>query len=245
MKSTGKLSKDMDMPMISPLVCLLERTLAQRLQKLRALKTGLRLNFSKTWEILLYRRTSELAPPPVPGIQRKECLKLSGITFHEDPSNWDLHIDSFLSRAASRLYILRVCKYYGYTKDQLSVLFESLIMSLFLYGLEVWCSASQGKYLDRIDIFIRRPCRFGFTDKVILISEVIKNRDRDLLNRITSDTDHVLYDMFTRYPLPCERRFLAGMAFSINEVVDLACPSRSWFDVQLRDCERRKRLRKC
>ena len=104
MKSTGKLSKDMDMPMISPLVCLLERTLAQRLQKLRALKTGLRLNFSKTWEILLYRRTSELAPPPVPGIQRKECLKLSGITFHEDPCIWDLHIDSFLSRAASRRY---------------------------------------------------------------------------------------------------------------------------------------------
>ena len=74
------------------------------------------------------------------------------------------------------------------------------MMPLFLYGLEVRCSASQGKYLDRIDIFIRRPYRFGFTDKVILISEVIKNRGRDLLNRITSDTDHVLYHMFTRYP---------------------------------------------
>ena len=64
----------------------------------------------------------------------------------------------------------------------------------------MWCSAFQGKYLDLIDIFIRRPYRFGFTDKVILISEVIKNRGRDLLNRITSDTDHVLYHMFTRYP---------------------------------------------
>ena len=60
----------------------------------------------------------------------------------------------------------------------------------------MWCSASQGKYLDRIDIFVRRLYRFGFTDKVILISEVIKNRDRDLLNSIISDTDHVLYDMF-------------------------------------------------
>ena len=60
----------------------------------------------------------------------------------------------------------------------------------------MWCSASQGKYLDRVDIFVRRPYRFGFTDKIILISEVIKNRDRDLLNRIISDTDHVLYDMF-------------------------------------------------
>ena len=87
--------------------------------------------------MLLHSRTTNPAPSPLPGIERKEWLKLLGITLHEDPSNWDLHIDSLLSRAASRLYILRICKYYGYSKDQLSKLFDSLIMSLFLYGLEV------------------------------------------------------------------------------------------------------------
>ena len=65
------------------------------------------------------------APPQVPGIERKEWLKLLGITFREDPCNWDLRVDSLLSRAASRLYIFRICKYYGYTKDQLSKLFHS------------------------------------------------------------------------------------------------------------------------
>ena len=50
-------------------------------------------------------RTTQPAPPPVPGIEWKEWLKLSGITFHEDPCNWDLHVDSLLSRAASRLAI--------------------------------------------------------------------------------------------------------------------------------------------
>ena len=73
------------------------------------------LNLSKTWEMLLRIRNTKLSPPPLPGIERKEWLKLLGITFHEDPCNWDLHIDSLLSRAASRVYILRVCKYYGYT----------------------------------------------------------------------------------------------------------------------------------
>ena len=111
-----------------------------------AAKNRMSLNFSKTWEMLLRSRTTKPAPPPVPGIERKEWLKLLGITFHEDPCNWDLHIDSLLSRAASRLYILRICKYYGYSKDQLSKLFDSLIMSLFLYGLQVWASANQGKY---------------------------------------------------------------------------------------------------
>ena len=31
------------------------------------------------------------------------------------------------------------------------VLFDLLIMSLFLYGMEIWGAAYQGKYLDRID----------------------------------------------------------------------------------------------
>jgi len=119
-------------------------------------------------------------------------LKLS---FHEDPCNWDLHVDSLHFRAASRLYIIRVFKYYGYTKDQLSKLFDSLIMSSFLYGLEMWGSAYQGKYLDRIDTLFRRAYRFGYTNKISLISDVIKNRDSGLFNRITSATGHVLYDL--------------------------------------------------
>ena len=49
-----------------------------------------------------------------------------------------------------------------------------------MYGVEVWGSASQGKYLDRIDTFSRRTYHFGYTDKIFLISDVIKNKDRDM-----------------------------------------------------------------
>ena len=59
----------------------------------------------------------------------------------------------------------------------------------------MWRSAYQGKYLDRIDTFFRRAYRFGYTNTITLISDVIKNRDSDLFNRITSDTGHVLYDL--------------------------------------------------
>ena len=40
---------------------------------------------------------------------------------------------NLLSKASSRLYILRVCKYFGYPKQQLTKLFDLflLIMSLF------------------------------------------------------------------------------------------------------------------
>ena len=100
-----------------------------------AAKDRMSVNLSQTWEMLLCSRTTKPAPPAVPGIEGKECgLKRLEITFHEDPYNWDLHFDSLLSRAASRLCILRICKYYGYSKDQLIKLFDPLIMSLFLHG---------------------------------------------------------------------------------------------------------------
>ena len=68
-------------------------------------------------------------------------------------SNYFFPFESVLGKpiASSHLYILRVCKYFGYPKEQLTKLFDLLIMSLFLYGIEIWGAAYQGKYLYRID----------------------------------------------------------------------------------------------
>ena len=45
-----------------------------------------------------------------------------------------------IDRVSERMYILRVCKYYGMSMNlQLNLLFNILIMSLFIYGIEpVW-----------------------------------------------------------------------------------------------------------
>ena len=40
-------------------------------------------------------------------------------------------LSTMLSKASSRLYILRVCRFYGYPKEQLDLLFQSLIISVF------------------------------------------------------------------------------------------------------------------
>ena len=64
-------------------------------------------------------------------------------------------------------------QFYGYTKDELGKLFDSIILSLLLYELELWGSAFLGKYLDRIDNFFERAFRFGYTPKNITISDVI------------------------------------------------------------------------
>lgn len=53
-------------------------------------------------------------------------------------------------------------KYYRYFKEELTKLFDSLIMSLLLYGIKIWGEAFRNKYLDRIsDRFFKRAFRFG------------------------------------------------------------------------------------
>ena len=70
----------------------------------------------------------------MPGIGRKTELKLLGVTFNEHPCNWDTNFNRMPSKASPRLYILRVCKYYGYSLQELPILFDSLIMSLFTFA---------------------------------------------------------------------------------------------------------------
>ena len=54
------------------------------------------------------------------------------------------------------------------------IFFNSLVMSVFLYGIEVWGAAYKRKYLDRIDRFLKRPYmyRFGFTTKKTTILDL-------------------------------------------------------------------------
>ena len=66
-------------------------------------------------------------PGPVHIIERKSELKLLGVTFHENTCNWDSHFHNMMDKANSRLYVLRICKYYGFTLEELTILFHSLI----------------------------------------------------------------------------------------------------------------------
>ena len=74
------------------------------------------LNMSKTWEIVVRGRTKKLPPPQIDNIERKSWLNLLGMILQDDPCNLDMQVDNHLSKAASRMYILIVCRLYGYTK---------------------------------------------------------------------------------------------------------------------------------
>ena len=96
----------------------------------------MKVNLTKTWELLLRGKTTRTPPEPLEIIGRKEKLKLLGVTW-QVPVNWHTHTDYLLSKASSRLYIIRICKYYGYSIENLDLRFQSLILSVFIDAIEV------------------------------------------------------------------------------------------------------------
>ena len=61
----------------------------------------------------------------------------------------------------------------------------------FLCEVEAWGAAYQRKFLDKIDRFLKRAHRFGFTTKKTAILDLIKNRDSQLSKNVISG-DHIL-----------------------------------------------------
>ena len=93
------------------------------------------------------------------------------------PVNWNTHIDYLLSKASSRLYIIRICKYYGYSIENLDLLFQSLILSIFTYAIEVRGCAFYSKYFSRIDKLFARCYKLGYCLKQHSLLDIRRNRD--------------------------------------------------------------------
>ena len=90
------------------------------------------LNMNKTWEMVIQGNGNGSIPIPIPSIERKTWLEILGTIFQENPCNWDMHFYKLISKASSRMYTIKVCQFYGLSREQLDLLFDSLIMS-------VWC----------------------------------------------------------------------------------------------------------
>ena len=151
---------------------------------------------------LLKSGSLRVPPAPLAIVERKTTLKLLGVTFEDDPVNWDSHIDHVISKTSSRLYILRVCRFYGYPKKQLDLLFKSLMLSVLTYAIEVWGCCYYDKYLKRIDKLIPRVFKSGYCLKKYSICDILTTRDNKLWIKITSNTtalDDLLPPRRTRY----------------------------------------------
>ena len=105
--------------------------------KIWAETNRMKRNFKKTWEMVIRGKISRPLPEPLPMITPKSWLKILGVTFQENPIMWDLQLDEIISKAYSRLYIIRTCKYYGFSRKEFDLLFHNFILPILVFGIEV------------------------------------------------------------------------------------------------------------
>ena len=98
----------------------------------------MKLILKKTWEMIFRGKTIKPLPVPLLDIKRKNALKLLGVTFNEHPCNWETHFDQMITKASSRLYFLRVCKFYKCSSQELTFPFDCLLMSVFVFVVGLW-----------------------------------------------------------------------------------------------------------
>ena len=149
-------------------------------------------NLTKTEELVVRGRSKAPIPTPLPGIEQVDNIKLLGMTFCHSPNNWDSHFDTSLSKGGKRMYMLRICKKFGYSQENLHYLFNILIMSLFKYALPVWGCASYSTYLVNIDKLQNRAVKFGYLKYTIPINDLIESSDNTIWNNIKNNPGHPL-----------------------------------------------------
>ncbi len=66
---------------------------------------------------------------------------------------WDDHINSIINKASSRLWILRSIRKFGFTKNELTLLYKSSIIPILEYASPVWgfaITTSQAEATERV-----------------------------------------------------------------------------------------------
>ena len=101
----------------------------------------------------------------------------------------------FNLKQISRTIFFRIfnnfCNLVGYWKE-LDLLFHSLILSILVFGIEVWGCASYSKYLSQVDKLLKRAYKYGYLMYQVSIVDILNNKDRDLWEKITTDPNHAL-----------------------------------------------------
>ena len=88
-------------------------------------------------------------------IQRVQVFKLLGVLI-DDKLNWKCHINAMCSKAASRLYFLKLLKRSGVSESDLLYFYVTVIRSLLEYACPAWHNSLNGEQNSRIETVQKR-----------------------------------------------------------------------------------------
>lgn len=163
---------------------------------------NLKLNTSKTFELLINFGKSDV--PCIPSVERKDNVKILGVTF-DKKLNFAKHINNMVMVANRKVYLLLKLKRLGFTKQELILLYKSLVLSSLTYCASVWGGAASC-HLDKIDNVQRKAVRLGLISTFVPIMTHISISDSKIYQQIMNDNSHILRDI-----IPLRTEYAANM----------------------------------
>ena len=137
-------------------------------------------------------------------IERGKSVKLLGVYF-SDTLRFDEHIKCVLTICGQRLYLLKTLRGQGLSRGHINTVFQSLIISRLAYAIPAWGGFLRQQQINKIDSFLARALRFGYTLKQTTLSDILDEADEKLYNSV-QNSKHCLHGL-----LPPEKKLQTGL----------------------------------
>jgi len=168
-----------------------------------AATNNLKLNATKSRELILHRRRGLVPPASIPDVERVSTMKVLGVTLRDD-LNASTHITGVLGACSRSLYALRILRSHGLPPKALHEVARSTTLSRLMYAAPAWWGLASAADRERVDRFISRTIRMGYLPPhTIDASAMVADGEDRLLAAVSSCSNHVLRPVF---PPLIERR---------------------------------------
>src|SRR6218665_2140746 len=156
----------------------------------------LKLNATKTKELIVFRRRSSVAfdhyEPFIRGEERVATMRVLGVVVNSKFTMKD-HLDNLLSSCASSICALRMLRVHGLQDKQIHVVASMTTLASMLYASPAWWGFTTAQDRDRIEKLMSRPRRGGCLPPGHPSYEVLAGKaDEPLLKSIMTNPSHVL-----------------------------------------------------
>jgi len=146
----------------------------------------MRINVTKTKELVFHspHPTKFGMPYPLDGIVQERVVKLLG-AFLSVNLSFNKDVNFVLTVCSQRIYLLKLLRSQNLPPKQLHTVFTALILSSRLAcTLSVWGGRLTNHQRRRINAFFKRARKYGFTEQLYSIEDLLEKADARLFGRM-------------------------------------------------------------
>jgi Reverse transcriptase (RNA-dependent DNA polymerase)/Endonuclease/Exonuclease/phosphatase family len=169
-----------------------------------ASRNNLRLNTTKSREMIIARRSCNELPPPIDDVVRVQSMHILGVTLGSDLGVTG-HVDEIVEACSGSLHALRILRAHGLPPGALQVVTEATTLSKLLYAAPAWWGFASAADRHRLERFLARTVRTGYLPSgTATIEARVSSAEDRLLQSIVLNEAHVLHRFF---PPPKPRHY--------------------------------------